>query len=469
MENSSKIVSKAIQGFKFTFVAQVIVLVLGIMRSLVLPKILPVDEFGYWQVYLLYASYVGVFALGFNDGIYLIYGKYQYSELPFSTLRTTTKLYIAMLTFFTMSASILCLLLSDTNRRFAMIFVALNILTMGINGLLVYVLQITNQMKKYSFYSVIDKVIMLVSVVLISFLPNKCFQQVIVMDLFAKTIVTVALMIQCRELIWGKGVPIGIGIKEFLYDMKVGINLMIANLMGMFVVGLGRFVVDLFGDITEYAYYSFGISITNLVLVLIAAVSLVLYPALKRLSDDNYNKYFNKINSGLVIFNYFTLFAYFPAVMFVRSYLPDYTSMLPYLNLLFAIVILQSKMQILNNTFYKVLRKEKALLKANMSCVLIFVVLAFITFGLTKSVWFIAFSTFLAMLFQCYASEIYLRSKMNIQSLKSIIIEITYIVGFIVISSNSSLVFGLLIYLAIFIIFAYIYRRNFVYLFRKEK
>ena len=58
-------------NFSFVFGAQVLVLIISVLRALILPKFLPVEGFGYWEVYWFYTSYVGIFCLGYNDGIYL--------------------------------------------------------------------------------------------------------------------------------------------------------------------------------------------------------------------------------------------------------------------------------------------------------------------------------------------------------------------------------------------------------------
>ena len=42
--------------------------------SVIFPKILRMEEFGYWQLFLFYSSFVGFFHFGFNDGVYLRYG-----------------------------------------------------------------------------------------------------------------------------------------------------------------------------------------------------------------------------------------------------------------------------------------------------------------------------------------------------------------------------------------------------------
>jgi len=431
LQEDKKIINTAVKGVGFTFAAQFISLVLSLSRSIILPKVLSVSDYGYWQIYVLYSTYVGLFALGFNDGIYLIYGKYQYNELPFKKLRMANRFYFVMLTIFTLLGTILSFVLCNGERRIAFMAVCIDILLMGINSLLLYILQITNQIKAYSFYVVLDKIILLCGIFAICFMPERYFYYVIFADVFSKLVVSIAL-IKCNMiLIFGKSTNLSNGFIEFKKVVSVGLNLMIANLMGMIVTGIGRIMVDIWGDITEYAFYSFGITITNLILVFITAVSLVLYPTLKRLPKCNYGQYFNTLNDCVRFFNFTSLFAYFLMVLLIKFFLPKYLPILSYLNILFGVIVLQSKMQLVNNTFYKVLRKEKEMLKANMSCVLMFLIIVSLTYYSTRDVKGIAVATFISMLYRCYASEIFIGKRMKALNYKNILIEFTYILIFI--------------------------------------
>ena len=56
------------------FFAQGVSMLLSAMTSILVPKIMGVESFGYWQLFMFYTSYVGLFHLGINDGVYLEQG-----------------------------------------------------------------------------------------------------------------------------------------------------------------------------------------------------------------------------------------------------------------------------------------------------------------------------------------------------------------------------------------------------------
>jgi len=456
------IIKKAISNFKFVIAAQLIVLAFGFLRSLLVPSFLTVRDFGYWQIYLFYSSYVGVFALGFNDGIYLRYGRYQYGDLPYKKLRTAIRMHVFLLVIFSAFACICAVFIDDNQRRFAFWFVSANILVLGTNGVFIYILQITNQMKRYSFFSILDKVIVMVVIVLCALVKIDRFEYLVAIDLLSKIVVVIGMIVCCKELWFGKNSDITEAINEYQTDVSVGIKLMLAQLMGMLVTGIGRFIVERLGDIEKYAFYSFGVTITNLVLVLITSVSLLVYPTLKRLNEDNYPRYYEKINSLLQKFNILVPLIYFLAAILIPILLPKYESVLIYLNILFGVIILQAKMQLLNNTFYKALRKETAMMKANLSSVVIFAIIAIIVFIQIKSIWSIALCTLLIMACLCFASEVYLRKVMHLRNFTGIFYETMYITAFVLLTSILDLNVLLIIYGCFLFVVAYKYRQSII-------
>ena len=66
--------SDALKNISYTFSANIIILLISGVLTLVVPKLLGPEEYGYWQLYVFYMSYVGLFHLGWCDGVYLRYG-----------------------------------------------------------------------------------------------------------------------------------------------------------------------------------------------------------------------------------------------------------------------------------------------------------------------------------------------------------------------------------------------------------
>ena len=65
---------KLIADLLTAFGAQGISFLSSCITALLVPKLLGIEEFGYWQLFVFYASYVSFFQLGLNDGVYLQHG-----------------------------------------------------------------------------------------------------------------------------------------------------------------------------------------------------------------------------------------------------------------------------------------------------------------------------------------------------------------------------------------------------------
>lgn len=423
--------SSILKNFTWVFGAQFLVLLISIFRALLLPKYLSIDGFGYWEIYWFYSSYMGVFCFGYNDGIYLKYGECNYAQLPRTEIRSANLLLLGILSFVSVVGFFILLLNSHTNESFSFSFVLLNIPVVCCTGILIYTLQITNQFKKYSFYSTLDKLLVVILIVCMIFMGDLHYKYIIIADYIGRLLVIGMIIFQAKDLIFGKVLALKDSFRFLWENVSVGIKLMIANLMGMLLIGTGKMIVQIFGDISEFAIYSFGISITGLILTAVTAISLVLYPSLKRISSERYPVLFSQINSFTRLFGVTAMLLYFPCIIFIEWFYPKYISIIPFLNIFFLIVYTNIKISVLTNTFFNVLRCEKDMLKANIMCVLIFAIISIIGFSIDQAIWIIAFCTFVALAFRAFYSEIYLSAKLKLRNRKYIISEITYLLIFL--------------------------------------
>ncbi len=447
------VIEKGIKNTMYVVTAQSISLVLGIARTLLLPILLGITNFGYWQVYLLYISYVGIFALGFNDGIYLKYGKYEYDELPKETFRSSIRVFIVLQIVIMLAVSIIILFEPNSLKQISIFWALINIPIAGFTGVLIYILQITNQLKKYSFYTILDKVVVLVIIIGVFLLKLDNFLVIIIADTLSRVLVLVLMVNTCKDIIFGKGVGFKSACEEIYDNVKIGIKLMLANFAGMLVLGFGRFIVERIASVEEYGTYSFAISTMNLVLVLITAIGLVIYPTLNRLDESNYPNYFIKLNNVLVVIVFGLLIVLFPLKIFISRFMMDYNDIFNYLSIIFAIVFVQSKMQILINPYYKLLRKESMMLRANLVGVVFAIILIAPIYILTKSVMMVAIGTLLAMLIRLYLSEIYLKREQGILSNKNIVTEFVGVCLIVILGLINNSYLGLIVYLLIYSVF----------------
>ncbi|HCC00197.1 MAG TPA: hypothetical protein DEP42_03095 [Ruminococcaceae bacterium] len=419
------VIKQGISNVKYVLFSQFSYYLVMFFTSLVLPGLLGVIPNGYYQIYFFYTtSFVGLLHLGYNDGVFLKYGGYQYRDLPRRSFRSGTRIYVCMNALEMVVVIAIILFEKDPSKRFAFFFAALDIVAINLSSLLNYINQATGRIKLYSFIVVAEKAQLMAGLLIMLLLRRMDFHAVIVLDFAAKVVVLCINVYQCRDLIFGEHIPLKEAWGEYWDNIRVGIKLMIANLMAMMVLGAGKLFLERLGSVSDFSMYTFAANAINVAMMFISAVGLVLYPVLCRLPKNVLPYYFQRINRLLCAFIFCMMLLYYPMVPIIRYFLPHYTPVFQYLYLLFPIVIMQSKMQLLINNFYETLREEKAMMWANVSSVAIFVAIALPLFLWKHSVMVIVWTTLGVFVWRCYASELFLKKKMDIHHFRNIAEEL---------------------------------------------
>lgn len=433
---SNNHLSKGLRNIKYSLIAQTVILIIGVLKTLIVPSVLTVDSYAYWQMYLFYISYVGFFYLGYNDGILLKYGKYDYSELPFEKLRRSMQFYIGMLSIFSISMMLVALTVSDPHKSFTIFMVALSIIMYGLNGVFIYIFLITNQIKRHSFFSAVDSVSSFIGILIMLVLRQQDFHLLVYFVFTTKLISVTVMTIMCRKMLFGHCSSIKAGFYEFLDNIRVGIFLMFAQIMSMLVTGLGRIFIEYSNELSNYAFYSFGMTVMNIIMVGVTAIATVMYPTLGRIEPGLLPKFFNKMYD---YFNHFTviiLVLYFPGHILIQKLFPNYIPMLSYFSILFLTMTWQAKVTITTNSYFRVLRMERKMLKINILSVMMFClvygILRFATAGfLTSQVILVAISTCLSMVFLEILAELTLRKALGLRfgshCVKDIVVNIIFL------------------------------------------
>ena len=74
-------IKQLLKDFGFVISSNLLTLAISTIVILIVPKVIGVKEYGYWQLFMFYSSYLGVLHIGWLDGIYLRYGGEQYAHL----------------------------------------------------------------------------------------------------------------------------------------------------------------------------------------------------------------------------------------------------------------------------------------------------------------------------------------------------------------------------------------------------
>lgn len=422
------------KNLTFAMVSQGVGLLSSILMSLVVPKVLGVEEYAYWQLFMLYTTYSGLALLGVNDGIYLRLGGQCYEDLNKGEL----KAQITVVTTFQLVVGAVCLAIVcgadfDAGRRFVFIFVIIYGLIANLTSCLRYVFQSTNLTQLSSLADLVARVPYLACVVCIVVSDGSVASPFIIFYTICQTLGFTYIVICARTVLKAKGDWTHV-FKECLSDIRSGIKITISYYADQLIVGITRMMVDWHLGLNTFGKISFSFSMTNFVLVFIGQVSMVVFPVLKRLSKvDQKNKYL-QLRVALNIVLPFAYLLYVPMRVVLGLWLPQYGESLLYLALTMPLCIYSCKASFLFNTYLKVGRREGILCLVNVFTTLVNAFLSMIAVYILGSVEWAAVGIVASVALRDYIFERYLAKKLGLPYLRAWISEMLLSAVFMVAS-----------------------------------
>ncbi|MDE7162848.1 MAG: hypothetical protein K2O44_02065 [Clostridia bacterium] len=450
----------------YSIIAQIISLAVSFMLTLIVPKFIDEYNYSYWQTYVLYVGYVGVLHFGLLDGLVLRYSKYDYEELDKARLRSQFIVLLIFTSAITLIATIISLSVLNYPNKIIFVLVAVGIVTKNIVTYSSYMFQITNRIDKYVFLTIAQRLSYGVCIALLLILKVNSFYWFCIADLFGDAVGYIIGAVFNRGLFLGKSISLKETFLELRTNIASGIILMMANWSSMLMIGGAKMIIQWRWDELLFGKVSFAFSVSNVFLVFVTAISVVLFPSLKRIDESKLPSMYKSIRGILSPLLFFVMIFYFVGCWILNMWLPQYSASLQYLGILLPIIIFSSKVSLLTNNYLKVYRKEKLMLLANAISIavgaLLFVLCAYVFNNLYALLGCVVF----VIMFNSVLSEILVMKTIKIRIIKEFIIEGVMTVGFILCASLLSLWIGCAVYAGLFVAYALLNYKSIAALFK---
>lgn len=347
--------------------AQGFSLVVSLLTSLLVPKVLGVEEFGYWQLFIFYFNYVGAFQFGLNDGVYLIKGGQRRPDLNRSEITSQCLLGFACQSAIALVVvSVTVAMQPEPQRLFVMVACAILMPLYNLACFFQYLLQAIDETRAYSKSVMIDRGTMLVLLLALLALGVESFEVYVYAFCLGKVFQLAYLLVCSRDLLTRSLLGLKEAARVSWESARVGIKLMIANLASTLILGTMRFVIDGCWGIEEFGRVSLALSMANFFLTFVMSVTMVLFPTLRQMGEDRLRVFFDSVQSALELVLPAVLLLYLPAKLVLSRWLPDYAESFEYLGLLLPLCLFDGKMNALYSTMFKVRRMEATLLALNL-------------------------------------------------------------------------------------------------------
>ena len=373
------------------FLTNTIKVFTSIVTTFIIPMFLNIDNYALLKLYQLYVSYIGVFHLGFIDGIFLKYGGKEIDESNMQEVsqeQNTLFVYQIILT-------LLIIIISFLNKDIIIFFFALSFIPTTMIDFYRSIYQAIGNFDKYSkmlnFLSIAN---LIVNLLLIFVFKTNNYIYFLIAYTIVNYIVLVYAMFEFYVLTKVKFYCPSVNI--FIRMVKLGFVLMIGNFSYILFLGLDKWFIKWFLTLNDFAYYNFASSILSIINMFIGPISLTLYTYL---CQNKKNEFHIKIKRFIMPFFEVLLCSSFFVVLIIRYFIPLYAESIHLVFLLiFAQLIINYNITIFVNLFKAYNLQKTYLLNLVIVIFFSFAINCFLIFIYKNSI-SLALGTVISMLF----------------------------------------------------------------------
>lgn len=432
---------------------------LSFIILLLLPKFLSVEDYSYIQLYAFYLGFVGFFHFGVIDGIYLKIGGQKMSDLSGSLYASQLFMLALLNVGFVIVINIFGVILLGQKKFEILLFCCLSGFFVIAKTYILYLLQATNQIALFSRYTKLDMYLYFGGVCLALLLGFRHFETYVIIDFISKVLTFILCFHSCRDFLFYKPIFSRFVIREFWDNLRIGIQLMMANVVSILNVGIVRIGVETNWGVVAFGQVSLLLQFVNIFTILLASVGTVLFPYLRNIDSKRQLSLFhqselilNILQPGVLLFSY-------PIYLFIYYWLPAYSKAAEYLILLFPVSVYTIKQIIIYNTYMKVWRFERQILWTNLISFLLSILVTAFSIYWFQSLRMVIFSILIVVGFRALLSEIITKIKISQLMWRSIVFPQIPIIVFILLTQCLSKGRGFGLY-GLFVVCYYLLQRK---------
>ena len=413
-----------------SMLVQVVSLLTSFVVSLIVPKYIDILDYSYWQTYVLYSSYVSIFQFGLIDGFILKYSKYDYDELDKEEIRSQLQVFLAFLTTLSLLTIFVSIFFLVGVSKILGVLLAISIVLKNHFWYSSTICQITYRIDKYSKITILQRVSYLIGVIILLVVGVKEFFWYCIADIVGDILSGLLSVKYNKELSFGRIKNIRTTLNNIYDNLKCGISLLLANYSTALIIGAAKMLVQFrWGEIT-FGKISFGFSLTNLFLTFITAISVVLFPSLKRIDENKLPIMYSKIRKLSTLVMFVALAFYYPIALVINAWIPKYAESISYMLYLLPIVAFVTRTNLLTNNYLKIFRREKQMFVINIIFALVGIGIYSLCAFVFNNLIGILVSVVVIEIFKFFASEIVVCKDIKCKYIINDLVEIILVVVF---------------------------------------
>lgn len=311
------------------------------------PKLISIENYGYWRLFLLYASYAGILHLGMVDGALL-----RWAGRPLAEIQEEIPSCVKFLLWQNLTVIIVVCLCTASVHTSELRFLVVGVLAVSLIQNLTTLFQVALQASRH-FRPVAISTAAPLGLLLCFLLLGKRIFEVGYHDLVfyyaAGWILTLGWLFSTLER-WHASSAHSTVRLGFAY-ISVGWPIVLSNASLAFAQQLDRFAVSWVADIQDFAMYSLAASAVAVPMLLAQAVYKVVFSHLAGVSSNGRVRIYSRGSRLLVAAWLALLLYYFLLKLVIAHYLPKYLASLPIAAILLLGTVFLASVQVLQMSF----------------------------------------------------------------------------------------------------------------------
>lgn len=332
-------------------------LTLSTILGFVVSRFFDYDNYAYYKMYFLYITFVGFAHLGFINGIYLEYGKYDYSKLPYPKFHTYFIILVILQVFIMICAVPFILLCnSSIDKKIVLFFVFGNLPFININCFFSLINQFTKRFRIDSIVN-IGKGVLDCFVIILTLAG--VFNNYLKMLFFVLLENVVVLSI---NIFFNRKIVFTTGLKKqniFLTCRKYitkGFFIMVSEFIGLIILEIdGLFAEHLF-DLKVFAIYSFASTVIAMFYAIISTVSNLIYPYLVRVDYHKLKNHYIVLSEVVLVIAIVGMSMVYLVRNMIQIVIPNYSGSIYLISILALTIPFKALIVLIDNNFFKVMK-----------------------------------------------------------------------------------------------------------------
>lgn len=321
---------------------------INIVLVFVVPRLLSVEDYGYWRMFGLYAGYAGFVHLGLADGALLRWAGKPLEEFH-REIPPTLVLLIGQHVILLVPLVLVTILIPGGALRFIGIGFVVYALILNLATVLQYALQSARIFRPVAISTVVPPGLFLIFVVAWKWVRSSTAQEVITFYILGWAISLIFLF--ARTKLWQREKAEMEVLRFARQCITVGWPIVLANTVAMLILYADRLAVSWGAAIQSFAQYSLAASAMAVPVTAIQASSKVFLPHLADATPHSRKRMYDISSRSLLLVWAISLPYYSALDIILHRFLPKYVPSLAYARVLLLGVPFLAAIQILQMNY----------------------------------------------------------------------------------------------------------------------